>query len=213
MKTEHRGVEYWKERPADDHEVDWAYSKDNWVDGYMQSMSHPHRDLVIKALALVKGWHSLLEVGCNVGPNLWKIHDAFKNRELYGIDPSPAAVKYAEAARLMLGGPLIKRGEIATLSDRQFDVILADAVLMYIPGEEIREVMTKLSQKARKAFIIVDRFAESIEGEPSGHVTARNYTALLKENGFVVEAKKMAPEDWPGSVGWEKAGYIFIGLR
>ena len=76
----------------------WWVTRDiNWNKDYLQTYTHPHRDLIIQELIKFK-WLSLFEVGCASGPNLVRVAYQFPNSEIGGIDINPQAVQMANAA-------------------------------------------------------------------------------------------------------------------
>lgn len=179
---------------------------------YIISISHPHRDLILKALSGFE-WSSLLEVGCASGPNLKLIAQQFPDKVLFGIDINKEAV---QAARDFLrGGAGVDMGDIHNLDfpPKYVDVILADAALMYVHPKDITSVMDDLAQVARKAIIVVDRYAKSKLGVETGHVWGRDYEVLLAERGFLVSPKKLNKVDWPTSPNWAKFGWLFTAVR
>lgn len=198
---------YWQKRKEKDEHRDWRYDTNNWITDYEESTLHPHRR---NTLAILRGlrFDSLIEIGCSVGPNLKLISEEFPEVDLYGIDPNPDSVKRAKlftTAQVELGDARELWGE--------WDVILADASLMYVTPEEITEVMDRIAFSAKKAVLIIERCCESKTGEICGGVWGRDYATLLKERGFKIETLKMTPEDWPESPNWQKFGYYILGTK
>lgn len=198
---------FWETRPADHDHMDWPYTDRDWIEGYKESVKHPHRQEVLGILRELAPFDTLLEVGCSAGPNLALIQEAFPSAILTGIDPNPDSVERAMVPNVVLGDvrnlPIMVR----------YDVILADASLMYVTPEEIREVMNKLALVARDAVVIVDRYNPSKLGEVTGGVWGRDYETLLKERGFRVESRPMTEESWPTSKNWQLYGRYFIGQK
>lgn len=201
---------YWLNRPLKDKEHDWLDDSVNWVQGYVNSVSHPHRDLIIDALKNVDlKRKSLLEIGCNAGPNLIRIEEQHPFADLYGFDINADSIKLAKktipTARFLIGDvhfpPFIGK----------FDVLLADAVLMYVNPKDIDKVMTSLDLMTKRMIIIIDRFNKG--KEIAGHVWARDYGALLKKMNYTVTTKKITQKNWPTSKNWQKYGYIWIAKK
>ena len=207
-------TEFWKERSAYDRHQDWRYSTKSWIDGYKESAGHPHREGILDALDRLQPLHSLLEIGCSVGPNLSQIHKRFPKMRLVGIDPNEPSV---EEAHHFVPDASVIIGDARNLGSlfemKSFDVVLADASLMYITPKEIRGVMDNVALVAKKVVIIVDRYSKSKLGKDTGHVWGRDYETLLKERGFKVHKMKITQEDWPLSPNWQKYGYYFIGVK
>ncbi len=204
--------EYWVKRPLNDEEKDWKGEQKNWVDGYVKSVDHPHRALIINALKKLMPFESIVEVGANCGPNLFLIRKEFPNTKVAGIDLSPEAVevgkKFVPEADLRVGSMIKLPWE-----DKSFDIGLADASLMYISPDDIDVVMIELVRVTKKALLIIDRFDESEKGVIKNHIWTRNYPLILEKLGYKVEQIKLDEETWPGSINWQKFGYLFIATR
>ncbi len=153
---------------------------------------------------------SLLEVGCSAGPNLLKIKKAFPKAELHGVDINAESI---EVAKKKVKGVTFSVGLIDKLpyEKKKFDVLLADAVLMYTRPEDIKRTLRELNSVTRNAMIIIDRYAphDSIVG----HVWGRNYPKLLEELGFEVTSHKITEKEWKSSKNWVKYGRVFIARR
>lgn len=204
-----QGADYWRNRSVDDDEHDWKDKAKNWILGYIKSVNHPHRKLIIDALKTMS-FDSLLEVGCSAGPNLLKIKKAFPNAELHGVDINAESIA---VAKKKVKGVMFSVGLIDKLpyEKKKFDVVLADAVLMYTRPEDIKKTLRELNSVTRNAMIIVDRY--SPHDAIVGHVWGRNYPKLLEELGFQVETHKITEKEWKSSKNWIKYGRVFIARR
>lgn len=202
---------YWANRPKNDPQKDWTYNEQNWLEGYLISANHPHRQLIIDAVRNINP-ESILEIGCSVGPNLYRLKEVFPEINLAGIDVSEISIK---SAKECLPNVLLKTGNYLFIPfpDKSFDMILADATLMYAGPKEIKKAMSEINRVARMAVIIVDRFDKSLDGKIVGHVWGRNYTKILENLGFKVEETKITKETWPTSKNWVKYGRLFIARR
>lgn len=205
-----QNTDFWVTRPADHDHMDWHNDGKDWIEGYEKSENHPHRFDIVQALYTFS-FGSLLEIGCSVGPNLKRIYSEFPLAELSGIDPNKDSVERAK--EYLPKGVTVTEGDVRTMRLKDVDIILADASLMYITPEEIREVMDRIALCAGKGVVIVERYAPSKTGEVVGGVWGRDYEALLKERGFKVDKVKITEDMWPGSPNWAKFGYIFIGRK
>ena len=206
-----QGFDYWAKRPLNDPEKDWDYGERDWLQGYVLSIEHPHRQLILKALDFE--WAYLLEIGCNVGPNLALIRPQWENRALFGIDANPLAIGRAKG--LLEANISVQTGDYNKLPypDQYFDVVLADATLLYAGPKEIDQVLSEINRVVKKKVILVERYADSLKGEVVGHVWARDYTRLLENLGFTVHATKLTEEMWPTSKNWIKYGYVWVATR
>lgn len=202
---------FWETRPKDDAHKDWLYDG-SWIEGYERSIDHPHRKKIIEILRGLPPFRSLLEIGSSVGPNLKLINRKFPRVYTVGIDPNEdsveAAHKFAPDARVIIGD-----ARQMPFSMKSFDIILADASLMYVEPEEIKRVMDDIALIAKKAVVLVERCTDSKTGSVAGGVWGRDYEHLLKERGFKVTKEKITEEDWPGSPNWAKYGYYLVGRK
>lgn len=203
-------VKYWKKRPLDDKDRDWGYGKENWVQDYVASVAHPHRARIIELLKRFE-WSYLLEVGCCTGPNLALIREHFPDKALFGIEPNEDAVKTAK--EVLPTNITVTEGTYNKIpyAENYFDVVLADATLMYASPDEIGHVMDELARVAAKAIVIVDRFTEKDSTE--SHVWSRNYAKLLSDRDFVVKQWDVTEEDWGTSKNWVKYGKYWLGTK
>lgn len=207
-------LNYWKNRPLDDVRRDWYYNTDNWITDYRASVEHPHRKLIINALQGLVPFESLLEGGCNCGPNLRLIKQKFPTVKLAGVDINENAVREAQNS---LPDADIEVGNIEKgfpFEDKSFDIALVDAVLIYVGPEKIGKVMSELDRVARKGIILVEWDSNSPLGEVKEYHWTRDYKRLLEELEFKVRKIKIPPEAWPTRSGnWARLGYIFSAKR
>lgn len=206
-------INYWANRPTIDH-GDWLDGKGDWIKAYWQSKSHPHRQLIINHLKLIKPIESVLEIGMNCGPNLSLIKDYFNlpENKLFGIDANKDAIDFG---REQLPKADLRIGDFSKLPwlDRVADVVLADASLMYVAPGDIRAVIQELDRVSKRVIFIVDRYHRTKNGVNNGYVWRRNYKLLLNDFGYNVLQTKISVEDWPVSIGWQKYGYIWLGKK
>ena len=148
-------ADYWLNRPEDDMHLDWDYA-DNWIEGYWESWKHPHRDLILEALKEFEPF-DLLEVGCNVGPNLNCIKQKYGGIRLAGIDIDSRLVEIAKDKLRDIEFQVAGATRLP-YDTQSFAVLLYDAVLMYLTKDEIKLAFDEIERVARKGVIIVDRF-------------------------------------------------------
>ena len=199
-------AEYWRNRPLSDAKKDWEYEEDNWISGYWASRNHEHRKLIVDELKKLS-FDSLLEVGCNCGPNLEVVRRNFPHAELAGVDVNERSVLEAQT-----WFPGVRWGYAQELNfpDKSHDVVLSDAVLMYVPPEEIGKVMDEIVRVAKKAVILIEWFDISKKGVVRNFHWCRDYSSLLEERGMKVERYKLPKELW-ATPNWTKNGYVFLG--
>lgn len=206
-----QNTSFWETRPQTDEHKDWLYDGE-WIEGYQKSVAHPHRQKTLEILKTLTPFETLLEIGCSAGPNLKLIHEEFPRVNLVGIDPNEASVEAAHAF-VPSAGVIIDDVRRMQFGMKSFDVVLADASLMYVEPDEIRAVMDSIALIAKKAVVIVERCTDSKYGSVAGGVWGRDYEMLLKERGFKVNKEKMTEELWPGSPNWAKYGYFLVGTK
>lgn len=197
---------FWINRPLTDDRRDWNEQKENWVADYWESKTHPHRVLVLDAVKKLNP-ESLLELGANCGPNLALVHELLPGCELIGIDVNADAVGLAEknlpAAKMRKGDHNL----LTSYPDKSVDVILADAVLIYIPKEEIEFVLDNMTRIACKGIVLIEW--EGNYELKDGH-WSYPYKQMLESRGLVVEKRKITKEEWPNRSGnWERNGYVY----
>jgi 2-polyprenyl-3-methyl-5-hydroxy-6-metoxy-1,4-benzoquinol methylase len=125
-----------------------------WIENYWKSRNHPHRSFLVKRICNFSPINSVLEIGCASGPNLYQIAKKFPDAKIRGIDINPMAVqegnKWFEKegihnVKLEVG----KAQELMEFADQSFDVVLTDAVLIYIPPDEIKQVVKEMLRISR----------------------------------------------------------------
>lgn len=203
-------LSYWQSRPLTDKDRDWGYGKDTWLDDYVASIDHPHRAKIIELLKTFE-WSYLFEVGCATGPNLALIRENFPDKALFGVEPNEDAV--TKAHMTLASNIEVQVGSYYELPYKAdtFDVVLADASLMYCSPKDIGDVMDELDRVTSKAILIVDRFTEKDSTE--SHVWSRNYGKLLKDRGYQVLELAVTESDWGTSKNWVKYGKYWLGTK
>jgi trans-aconitate methyltransferase len=205
---ETQNSEYWKNRPINDPYRDWKTESPSWIEEYWKTKNHPHRKQIINILRKLQPWTSLLEIGCNCGVNLANIRKKFGNVSLCGIDANKEAIEFG---RKKLPDVVFWEDTVENMIVKDCDILLADAVLMYVSDKDIYNVMNVITTfGAKKAIILCEWYDDSKLGVLKGGHWARNYPALLKEFGWKVREKKII---WPTSEKWQKFGKIFVAVK
>ena len=202
---------YWKNRSLDDSKRDWNYGSQNWVFDYFCSVLHPHRKVIIAELRKFT-FKSVLEVGCNIGPNLLRIQDEFPKTKLAGVDINEFAIN--EGKKLLKNVDL-QVGDLKELpfKNKSFDFIVADAVLIYVDPSKINEVVMEMDRVCKKGMIIVEwHNEESVTGKVKEYHWCRNYKVLLEEFGYKVEVQRISKENWP-TPKWYQLGRVYTCIK
>jgi len=195
---------------------DWGNEKNYWVRGYWDSRGHSHRSFLMERIFKFSP-SSILEVGCNCGPNLYILAKKFPNVEIRGIDINSMAVQKGNEwftqedisnVKLFVG----KADDLRQFRDKSFDVVFTDAVLIYIGPDKIKKVIEEMLRVTRKALIFLEWHCFDSKRNPLGVYVGhwmRDYRALLKE--FVPEDKikvtKMPKDLWPDP-NWQRWGGV-----
>jgi len=109
----------------------------DWIKSYWDSRDHSHRPFLIEKISKFSPIHSILEIGCNCGPNLYLLAKKFPDAEMIGIDINPIAVQNGNEWFAQEGISNVKLSvgnadELGQFPDKSFDVVFTDAVLIYI---------------------------------------------------------------------------------
>ena len=199
---------------------DWGKERGDWIKGYRDSLNHPHRSFLVETISRFNP-SSILEIGCNCGPNLYLLAKKFPDAEIIGIDINPMAVEkgnewLAQEGILNVGLSVGKADELDQFQDKSFDVVFTDAVLIYIGPDKIKEVMKNAIRIARRALILMEWHSfEPQDKDPYGlgvyehGIWKRDYSSLLKQ--FVIEEQirvtKIPEEVWPDE-NWKRWGGV-----
>lgn len=221
LGTRFREME-WATRHLRKGEVDdWGKGSTDWIRGYWNSQDHRHRPFIIEKAFSFSSVSSILEIGCNCGPNLFLLANKFPKANITGIDINPMAVQKGNEWLAQAGCSNVKlfvgkADELAHFQDKSFDVVFTDAVLIYIGPDRIKEVMKEMIRVARRALILVEWHCfEHERKDPYGLGTyhlgfwRRDYVALLKQ--FIRKERihvVKIPEDVWTARGWKEFGAV-----
>ena len=195
---------------------DWEKEGDDWVRGYWDSRDHSHRGFLMERIFKFSP-SSVLEVGCNCGPNLYILAKRFPDAEIRGIDINPMAVQkgnewFAQEGISNVKLSVGRADDLRQFRDKSFDVVFTDAVLIYIGPDKIRKVVEEMLRVTRKVLIFLEWHSFDSKCNPLGVYVGhwmRDYTALLKE--FVsennIKVTKMPKDLWPDK-NWQKWGGV-----
>jgi len=199
LKTTETHKRYWKNR-----KINWAESYQNW--------EHPHRFLITAILKSLT-WLSLIEVGCGGGANLMNILREIPGRQVGGVDVNPDAIDLCN--KTFKGGVFkVNSADDIMLSDKSTDVVLSDAVLIYVNPHDIRRYIRELKRIGRKYLVLCEFNSTSLWNRwalkiNSGY-NAYPWKRLLESEGFYdVVLFKIPKEVWSGTP-WEEFGYLVV---
>ena len=221
VKYKFQGTEtdekYWARRHiSKKRQNDWNTENDDWIISYWKSIEHPHRQFLIDIIADYKPM-SILEIGCNCGPNLCLLAKKFPDAEITGIDINPAAVKMGKEMLIKENISnvkllVVKADELKQFKDNSFDVVFTDAVLIYLGPDKIKKVLEEMLRISIKALILFEWQDFKSQSNPLGKFKrhwVRNYFALIKE--FIPEEQIKiikSPKDFWNDKNWQKYGAV-----
>ena len=207
-------------REGERERSDWGKERGDWIKGYRDSLNHPHRSFLVETISRFNP-SSILEIGCNCGPNLYLLAKKFPDAEIRGIDINPMAVQEGGEWFAQEGIPNVrlsvgKADELVQFQDKSFDVVFTDAVLIYIGPDKIKEIMKNAIRITRRALIFMEWHSfEPQRKDPYGLGVyeqgnwKRDYVSLLKQ--FVIEEQirvtKIPEETWPDK-NWKRWGGV-----
>jgi ubiquinone/menaquinone biosynthesis C-methylase UbiE len=211
-----RGYEdEWKTRKNNGH-GDWHDEKD-WIKGYWDSVDHPHRkfltDIIIKSNP-----KSVLEIGCNCGPNLRILAHRLPECKFVGIDINAESVAKGNEWFLKEGitNVELRYGKIEQLgdmfSDKSFDIVFTDAVLIYIGSDQIYKALQNILRIAQKKVVLLEWMFDSQRLSLGKYLITKglwtwDYMVMIMGMGFSVHLTKLPSELWNDD-SWQKYGYL-----
>lgn len=157
----------------------------NWAAGYLETIEHPHRAQVVAAIQSFNHVESVLEIGCASGANLVRLRRVLPNARLMGVDINRRAIAVGKYhfAQLEDRNISLVAGRIDNLrrfSDKSVDVVLSDAVLMFVAPNNILKVLGEMCRVARNGIVINEYyFPEAITGHFDGGRWAYDFPKLI----------------------------------
>jgi ubiquinone/menaquinone biosynthesis C-methylase UbiE len=130
---------------------------------------------------------------------------------LAGIDVNRIAIERAKTHLPNIDLRIAKATELP-FPKESFDLVLCDAVLIYVPPEEILAVAMEIDRVAIKGAVLVEWYGKSRLGSIKDYHWARDYAAIFEGLGFEVETIKLTEESWPSAI-WKKNGRVFVCRR
>lgn len=130
-----------------------------WAEDYLNSIQHPHRNQIIESVAAFSDVESILEIGCASGANLVRLRQALPDAYLFGVDINRQGIKVAREyfgarndGKIVLD--LARADRLEGFGDRSVDIVMTDAVLMFITPDKIGMVVDEMARVARKGIIL-----------------------------------------------------------
>lgn len=147
-------------------------SGEDWIAGYWNDHRAAQRDELIAVIRDRFGVpESVLDVGCNAGPNLRRIAAEFPGCRLSGFDINEEAIVAAQrlfvesgiAAELSVGSLYAVLPRLPTGSA---DVVLSSFVLAYVPPAHLEKVLADVVRIARRGVVLAEPHAFGVERPP-----------------------------------------------
>ncbi len=189
--------------------------------GYWNNRDHISKHFLAERIAAFSPINSILEVGCASGPNLYVLAKKFPQAQIMGIDINQEAIEYGNMQFAQEGISNVKllvgrADSLEKFSDRAFDIVLTNALLIYIGPDKIKEVISGMLRIANRALVLLELHCPESNMRDSHGLGVyrygewvRDYLALLKQ--FVAEEQiqiTKIPEDiWPGEP-WKELGNV-----
>jgi ubiquinone/menaquinone biosynthesis C-methylase UbiE len=190
-------------RVTDNAVARWANQRgDDWVNSYRDSWDLPYRRILVEHVAPFEP-SSVLELGCNAGPNLRLLAEQFPDARVSGIDVNPPAIREARRSLAALPNVTVTeedlRSELARLDDATVDCVVSCFALAYIDPDEIESVLGHACRVTRKGLILMEPHPEpGQQAEPSGW--QHDYSALLNREHLVVRTEMLESRDRSGEM-------------
>lgn len=163
------------------------YKGKKWANEYLQSTNHPHREQIATEVSSCYPFESVLEIGCNSGPNLLLLAQKYPQVNFSGVDINASAISVGNRhikghniknISLLTG----KAGSLDLLKDKSVDVVFTDAVLMFVGQDKITSALKEMGRIARKSIILNEYHSETpIKNNYDGGRWVYNYKKLIQE--------------------------------
>jgi len=158
-----------------------------WAESYQESIAHSHRDQIVAAVAQFGSVSAVLEVGCASGANLIRLRAALPETFLAGVDINREGIRVAKSyfdmendsyIELMVG----KADQLDGVADQSVDVVLTDAVLMFVTPDQIEQVIEEFVRVSRKGVVLNEYFEEGqMKGRFEGGRWIYDFPALVRK--------------------------------
>ena len=155
------------------------------------------------------GVRSVLEVGCNVGPNLGWLGELVDPASIYAVDVNERAL---EVARSRYPRVNFVRASARSLPfrDRMFDLAFATGVLIHLPPEAVPVAMSEIVRCSNRYVVCGEYYAPQLEEVPyrgeSGALFKQDFGALYQSLFPELELRSQGllgrDEGWDDTTWW-----------
>ena len=198
---------------------DWSTGRQcTWVEEYWASRWHPHRDLIVQTVDALGPFQELVELGCNCGPNLYRIAERHPGVRLRGFDLNKHAIEYGveRFAEEQLGNVKITCAPatiLRSLPTAFVDIVLTDAILIYTSPRRCRSILDQAWRVARRGLVLCelglrDRAPDRVFW--SEGCWLRSYEGLLSDivgDTGQITVHMLTEAEWPSRI-WKQFGQV-----
>jgi len=137
--------------------------KKGWIENYWKQ--NARREYLARNICALNSISSVIEMGCNVGSNLYAIHKINPGIRLAGVDINEVAVRYGlekfRAENIQADLKTMSLYNIDTIPEKSYDVVFTSAVLMHLPPDNLNIVLKNFKRIACKFIIHLELHAFS----------------------------------------------------
>lgn len=200
------------------HKLHWSRKQTSSVEEVMRMVQHPHRPYLVNQIEKWFPFESVLEVGCNAGPNLLLLAKRFPDAIFTGIDINRHFIDSGKEtmAREEIKNVLLSMGTAENLShfkDRSIDITFTDATLMYIGPDKIIQTLKEIKRVTRKAILFNEWCFEDAQNRQHSVWNylhwVHDFRSLLQE---IVPDNKITTTKLPGHLwgnnDWQEYGTL-----
>ena len=176
--------------------------RDDWARKYWDSIDAPHRAVLMNTLRLLGPVDTVLEVGCNAGPNLRLIHKMWPDAQLFGCDVNDEAISFAQRSIFDEGWALKAHLWTApiqrVLNNWHFnpvDIVLSCYVLTYLEPPVAQRCVSDLARIGRCLVLAEPLLSHPVAEEwvPEIREFRHPYERWLEDEGMEVFVDPVVP--------------------
>lgn len=180
---------------------------EEWAAHYWNSRNKRHRAVLMALLDHVQPFGTLLEVGCNAGPNLRLVHERWPHVALVGVDINAVALSYLQARasedgwadRLHLLADDICEALPVMVSNlySRFDVVVSSYTLAYLAPGDWHLAMRALLELSYKAVIFMEPMLTDPAQSPmcGRHEYRHDYVGFLRAFPLKIQTVAIDPAE------------------
>lgn len=140
-------------------ELIWKKKKTQSSDGYFGAINHSHRSFLVESIEKKYPYLRVLEIGCNIGSNLLLLARKHPEVSFYGLDINKEAIDKGREilSKEGVNNIYLSVGRLDTIfkhENNSFDIVISDAVLLYVVPKRIKKVIKEMVRITNKAIII-----------------------------------------------------------